>query len=94
MTVREFKKVSYLDVPAKLRELADAAEKAQGGGPSFNGVIVVLCYPNGNVAVRGYGEQTSPLQMAGWLARGLTTMSQNFDADTDHVMGDPKPPAA
>ena len=92
--IREFKKTSYLDVPAKLRELADASESAQTGGPPFNGVIVVLCYGSGSVAVRGYGEQTSPLQVAGWLARALTTVSQDYSADHDNLMGEPPPSAA
>ncbi len=91
--IRAFPKVSYLNVPAKLRELADAAERAQTGDP-FRAVVIVLCYPNGRVAVRGYGEETSPLQMSGWLARGLNAMTEGYCADCDGELGAPKPPAA
>ena len=94
MSVAEFKKVSYLDVPAKLRELADQAERAQANGPSFTAVVCVLCYPGGSVAVRGYGERTSVLEMTAWLQRGVTTLSQNTSADYDFTMGEPKPPGA
>ena len=91
--IRAFPKVSYLNVPSKLRELADAVERAQTGNDPFRAVVIVLCYPNGRVAVRGYGEETSPLQMSGWLARAQTAMTEHYCADCGGDMGAP-PPAA
>ena len=73
MSVHEIKRVSLMDVPGKLRELAAAFEKRP---QELRTAIVVIGYETGHVAVRGYGERTTNLEAVGWLHRGLTMMTE------------------
>lgn len=75
MSVTEIKKVSLMDVPAKLRALADEIERLK-----LPTVVVVIGYPTGKVAIRGYGERTSALMTTGWLARAQTMMTEDCNA--------------
>lgn len=71
MKIHEIKRASLLDIPAKLRELADAIEK--------NGqktCVVIIGCDNGQVHVRGYGERSSGLETTGWLHRAMTAMTE------------------
>jgi hypothetical protein len=80
LSVTEIKRTSLLDCPQRLRELADDMEK--------NGLKTVICvvgYPEGKVAVRGYGERTSALEASGWLMRALTVMTEGCAADDSNI---------
>ncbi|MGH6738127.1 MAG: hypothetical protein ACREDY_03665 [Bradyrhizobium sp.] len=93
MSVHPVKKVSYLDVPAKLRELADQVEAIKP--VPIESVVIVLGYPHGQVAVRAYGKRTSGLEVAGWLARSLSAMTEHQCVDEyDVPVGEPPKPAA
>lgn len=72
MSVHELKITSLLNVPAKLRELADHVEKH-----GIKTAVVVLGHPGGYITVRAFGEQTSALSATGWLARASTMMTQD-----------------
>ena len=87
MTVHELKRTSLMDVPAKLRELADYCERED-----IPTVVVVIGYPGGYVALRGYGEQTSAVACSGWLARAQTAMTEGCSV-TDDVYVAPEPAA-
>jgi hypothetical protein len=78
MSVTEIKHVSLLDVPAKLRALADEVERF-----NLRTVVVVIGYPSGKVAVRGYGERSSALMTTGWLARAQNVMTEDCAAADD-----------
>jgi hypothetical protein len=81
--IREIKRTSLMNVPQRLRELADEIERQ--GLPT---AIVVIGYPEGYVAVRGFGERTSALEATGWLHRALDAMTDGSRIDTD--MSGPK----
>lgn len=88
--VHEIKRVSFLDVPGRLREIADDIE--QKGIPT---VVMVMGYANGKVSIRSFGERTSGLMTLGWLARAQATMAEGANADdNDEYMWDPPPSAA
>lgn len=89
MTIHEFKKVSLLNVPQKLRELADRLEQL---GEPFS-VVCVIGRPNGRVSVRAFGERTDSLNVAGWLARGQTYMTEDAGEEDLPLLG-PPPPAS
>lgn len=72
MSVHEIKRVSLLDVPAKLRELATEYEQRP---VELRTAIVIVGYSDGCVCVRGFGERTSSLEATGWLHRGLEAMT-------------------
>ena len=78
MSVTEIKRVSLLNVPEKLRELAKAFEERP---EALRTAIVVIGYDTGHVAVRGYGERTSCLEAVGWLNRGLVHLAEHSGID-------------
>lgn len=86
MSVREIKRVSLMDVPAKLRQLAAEYERRSG---ELRTAIVVVGYTDGFVCVRGFGERTSALETTGWLHRGLDVMTSGAGIVDDLS----KPPA-
>lgn len=72
VSLHEIKRTSLLDVPQRLRELADELQKR----PELcKTAIVVVTYPEGRVCVRAYGERTTGLETTGWLARALQMMT-------------------
>ena len=87
--VHEIKRVSYLDLAAKLREWADQIERI----PDIKTVTIVIGYPTGHVAVRGAGERSSSLELSGWLSRGVTAVNERLNADDQGYAG-PIPPGA
>jgi len=87
--LREIKRVSFIDGPAKLREWADQLEKI----PTVKTVVLVIGYPTGHVAVRGAGERSSCLELAGWLSRGVTALNERLNMDDAGYAG-PIPPSA
>jgi hypothetical protein len=89
MSLHEIKRVSLLDVPAKLREMAAEYERRSG---ELRTAIVVVGYADGFVCVRGFGERTSALEATGWLHRGLDVMTAGSGVDEDFSSS--KPPAA
>ena len=72
MSVYEIKRPSLLNVPAKLRELADQYERHAA---CMRTAIVIIGYDDGTVVVRGYGERTDALQATGWMHRALDAMT-------------------
>lgn len=82
MSVHEIKRASLLNVPAKLRQLAEEIEK-RADGAEYS-VIAVIGYPTGHVAVRGFGSRTDSLSCSGWLARAQTLMTEGAAADADN----------
>jgi len=82
MSVTEVRHVSLIDVPAKLRDLADECERLK-----LTTAVVVIGYPNGKVSVRAYGERTSALMTTGWLARAQTMMTEDCAADDNWSWG-------
>lgn len=89
MTVREIKRVSLMDVPGKLRQLAAEYERRSG---ELRTAIVVVGYTDGFVCVRGFGERTTALEATGWLHRALDVMTSGSGVDEDFSSS--KPPAA
>jgi len=92
VSVHEIKKTSYLDIPAKLREMANDLENRS----DIQNIAIVLGYQRGHVVVRGYGPRSTPLELAGWLSRGVTAINELLNADNDRYPApEPtKPPAA
>jgi hypothetical protein len=88
MSVREIKRVSLMNVPGKLRELADSCEKHD-----LRTAIVIVGYPGGYCAVRGFGEKTSALEAIGWLHRALDALTDGSGVETD-FSSMPEPPGA
>lgn len=88
MSVTEIKQTSLLDIPAKLRALADEIEVK-----GFKTVVLIIGYPTGKVAVRAYGERTSALMTCGWLARAQTMMTEGCDASDGNWSWEPPGPA-
>ena len=80
MSVHEIKRTSLLDCPQRLRELADDIERE-----GLKTVICVIGYPDGRVAIRGYGERSSGLEASGWLARAQTMMTEGAAADDSPI---------
>lgn len=87
--VHEIKRISLMDVPAKLRQLADEFEKRPG---ELRTAIVTVGYADGYVAVRGFGERTSALEGIGWLHRGLDFLTNGSGVD-DNLATSPPPDA-
>jgi hypothetical protein len=85
--IREIKKTSWLDAPAKLRELAAALESR--GKPTTT--VIVITADGTNMEVRGFGERTSGIEIAGYLSRAL--FIQN-DLPNCALVDDGAPPAA
>ncbi len=67
MSVRELKRVSWLDAPAKLRELAATLEARK----KPTSTVIVITADGKTMEVRGYGERTSGVEIAGYLSRAL-----------------------
>jgi len=80
VSVHEIKRTSLLDCPQRLRELADDIERE-----GLKTVICVIGYPDGRVAIRGYGERSSGLEASGWLARAQTMMTEGAAADDSPI---------
>ena len=79
MSVHEIKITSLMNVPAKLRELAQNIEEE-----GIKTCICIIGHANGKVSVRAYGERTSALQTTGWLVRAQTMMTEGCNAsDSD-----------
>lgn len=87
MSVHEIKRVSLMDVPAKLRQLAGEFEKRP---EELRTAIVIIGYGNGYVAVRGFGERTSALEGIGWMHRALDAMTHDSSAEPSVLAPDPK----
>lgn len=88
--IHEIKRISLMDVPAKLRELADRIERE-----NFRTCVVIVGHDNGQVCVRSFGERTDALQTTGWLHRALDAMTSGSYADTsDWPSPLPQGPAA
>lgn len=63
--VVEIKVKNLNNIGARLRELADWAEK----NPDAVQTVMVISAANDEiVSVHGYGQRTSPLEAQGWLA--------------------------
>jgi len=91
VALHEIKRTSLLNVPQRLRELADEMEKRKD---ERFAVTVVIGYLDrgGKVAVRGFGERTSGLECSRWLARAQTMMTEGADIGGDNwgrPMADP-----
>lgn len=87
MSVHEIKRISYMDVPGKLHELAVHVEREK-----LQTAIVIIGHDNGRVSVRGYGTRTSALEAIGWLHRALDFMTDGSSADWNPEAA--PPPAA
>lgn len=88
MSVHEIKRLSLLDVPGKLRELATQyAERPE----ELRTAIVVVGYADGFVCVRGFGERTSALESTGWLHRALDVMTNGTGVSDDLSSSEPPP---
>lgn len=86
MSVHEIKRISLLDVPGKLRELADEFEKRSA---ELCTAVVIVGYDTGHVAIRGYGERTSGLEAIGWLHRALTVMTEGAGVEDNFTVQPP-----
>ena len=85
MSVHEIKKTSFLNVPEKLRELAQNIEEEK-----ILTCVCIIGHTNGKVSVRAYGERTSALQTSGWLARAQTMMTEGcYASDADNFQWSP-----
>jgi hypothetical protein len=82
MSVHEIKRISLMDVPGKLRELADRCERDHR-----HTVVVLIGHDNGSVDIRGYGDRTSALETIGWLHRGLDVMTSG--SSSEHYQDEP-----
>lgn len=91
MSVYEIKRVSLMDVPGKLRELADTFEQRSA---ELRTAIVIVGHASGHVQVRGYGERTTNLEATGWLYRALTTMSEHTACEDNPSLVPPAPDSA
>lgn len=87
MSVREIKRTSLLDVPAKLREIAAEYERRPD---ELRTAILVVGYRSGHVAVRGYGERTSALEATGWLHRALDVLTDGVGMSDSLTPAPPK----
>ena len=82
MSVYEIKRLSLMNIPGKLRELADYYER---NVDSLGTAIVVMGHRDGTVSVRGYGERTDALQCTGWLHRALDVMTDGSTAEDETI---------
>ncbi|MGH3630865.1 MAG: hypothetical protein ACRDRL_25910 [Sciscionella sp.] len=89
MALHVIERKSLLDIPGKLRELADQYER---NPERMTTAILVVGYDDGTVAVRGYGRRTEALQCTGWLHRGLDAMTDGSMADNSGCSNEPEPP--
>jgi len=69
--------LSLKDVSANLRRLADDMDS--GKHPHASSAVLVMGYPDGDIWVNGFGERVSPLEVCGWLSRGLTKVASLTD---------------
>jgi hypothetical protein len=83
--VHEIKRTSFLDVPAKLRELATMLESR--GTPTKT--VIIITADGSRMEVRGFGERTSGIEVAGYLSRALWMQNDLPTADAVD-----EPPAA
>jgi hypothetical protein len=86
--VHEIKRTSLLDIPQRLRELANEIESR---GDEHRSAVIIISYPDGKVAVRAYGERTSGLETTGWLARAMEMMTSGSGVEDNFTW---TPPAA
>ncbi len=84
--VYEIKRTSFLDVPAKLRELATMLESR--GTPTKT--VIIITADGSRMEVRGFGERTSGIEVAGYLSRALW-MQNDLHTESAEDTG---PPAA
>ena len=75
MSVHEIKRISLMDCPAKLRQLADTFEREH-----LETAVVIIGQADGHVTVRAFGTRTDALQVTGWLHRALDVMTSGAEA--------------
>lgn len=84
MSVKEVKFHNLRDIPQRLRELADWAERNPG---EVQTVLVISAANDKIIAVHGYGERTSPLEAQGWIT--MAALYVGYDR-TPALAGNPK----
>lgn len=89
--LRVIGRASLLDVPRRLRAMA---EEIEARGDTHRTVICVVAYPDGRVSVRGFGERTSALEATGWLTRAITGLCDGSLVESDNFCPQDPPHAA
>ena len=65
-------KINRVDLSSVVDGLKWTIEQIENGSlKNLAGCVVIVGWPDGKIATRGYGRRASPLEIDGWIARAL-----------------------